>query len=291
MERRGRAKAPAAGTIINALATGTGGAFAIDRYTTATVTLSNNSDVRGTIEGMPDIETTLIERAVARTTERFGDGEGGTISTESEVPIAAGLKSSSAAANAAVIATLDALGREDVSPEAAIECSIAAARDAGVTTTGCAAGAFASMLGGVAIADNTADELLAHSIGGQEAAAHDWAVLAWLPGDRAFSADADVDRCKRVAPMADLAADLALNGAYGQAMTVNGFVFCAALSFPTEPLVEALPHAAGVTLSGTGSSYTAIGNRADLESVKAVWADREGTTWLTAIQTSGTRRN
>ncbi|ESS06902.1 MAG: archaeal shikimate kinase, partial [uncultured archaeon A07HB70] len=105
----GRATALGAGTVLNALATGRGSAFAIDAETTATVELGG-SETTGDVAGDPALDTTLIERCLDLTTSRHGAGEAGHVRTESEVPTAAGLKSSSAAANATVLATLDALG-------------------------------------------------------------------------------------------------------------------------------------------------------------------------------------
>ncbi|PSQ64449.1 MAG: shikimate kinase, partial [Halobacteriales archaeon SW_9_67_24] len=90
---QGRASAPAAGTVINALATGRGAAFAIDRETTATVELGGR-DVTGEIDGAPDADTRLIERCVELVVAEYGDGEGAGVQTESEIPMAAGLKSS-----------------------------------------------------------------------------------------------------------------------------------------------------------------------------------------------------
>ncbi|MFB6178338.1 MAG: shikimate kinase [Halorientalis sp.] len=279
----GRAVASAAGTVLNALATHTGSAFAIDVYTTATVELTDADEVTGTIDGAPDADTRLIECCVELVTERFGDGQGGTVETESDVPMASGLKSSSAAANATVLATLDALDATDeITREDACRLGVEAARDVDVTITGAFDDASASMLGGVTVTDNTTDELLQRD-------EPDWDVLVWTPPERSFSADADVERCEQIAPMAELVADLALDGAYGQAMTVNGLAFCAALGFPTDPLVEAMPHARGVSLSGTGPSFTAIGDRADLERIDELWSQREGTTWLTTTQTDGAR--
>ncbi len=276
------AEAPAAGTVLNALANGYGAAFAIDEPVRATVTLGDGDGVTATVAGEPDADTALVERCVERVVDRFGDGQGATVRTESDVPMAAGLKSSSAAANATVLATLSALD-VDLEPAAAARIGVAAARDAGVTVTGAFDDAAASMLGGVAVTDNAEDELLARG-------SVDWDVLVWTPDEQAFSADADVERCRRLAPVADLVADLALDAEYARAMTVNGFAFAAALEFPAEPLVEALPHAAGVSLSGTGPSYTAVGDRADLEPVRAAWSERDGTTWLTTTRTRGARR-
>jgi len=278
----GEAVALGAGTVLNALATGVGSAFAIDAETTARVDLDGTGEVRGEIAGAPDGDTRLIRRCVERVVDQFGDGQGGHVRTESDVPMAAGLKSSSAAANATVLATLSALDVDDVDREAACRIGVQAARNAGVTVTGAFDDASASMLGGVTVTDNTADDLLAHET-------VDWDVLVWTPPARAFSVDADVERCEQVAPMADLVADLALDGRYGEAMTVNGLAFSAALGFPTDPAVEAMPHADGVSLSGTGPSVVAVGDRDGLEHVRDHWTQREGDTWLTTTRTDGAR--
>ncbi|WP_423751399.1 shikimate kinase [Salinirarus marinus] len=289
MQAQGRAVALGAGTVLNALATGTGSAFAIDAETTATVTLDDTSGVDGDVDGAPEADTRLVERCVELVIEQFGDGEGGHVHTESDVPMAAGLKSSSAAANATVLATFDALGVDvgddsdaAVSRVDACRLGVRAAREAGVTVTGAFDDASASMLGGVTVTDNVDDELRRRD-------ERDWDVLVWTPPERAFSAEAPVDRCERVAPMADLVAELALDGRYGEAMTVNGLAFSAALGFPTDPAVEAMPHVAGVSLSGTGPSVVAVGERSALEQVRNYWNEREGTTWLTTTRTDGAR--
>jgi shikimate kinase len=277
----GTASAPAAGTVLNALATGTGSAFAIDEYVTATVSLNDEASVSGRVAGVDDADTRLVERCVKLVTSRYGDGQGGAVHTESDVPIASGLKSSSAAANATVLATLSALDAADeLSREDAARLGVDAARDVGVTVTGAFDDASASMLGGVTLTDNETDTLIQRE-------QRDWDVLVWTPPAQAFSSDAAVERCRQVAPLADLVADLARDGAYERAMTVNGFAFCAALEFSPEPLVEALPDVAGVSLSGTGPSFTAVGGA--LDPVRERWDRRPGTTLLTTTQSDGAR--
>ncbi|SEP66209.1 shikimate kinase [Natrinema salaciae] len=286
----GRAVAPAAGTVLNALATGTGSAFAIDLETTATVELTDDGAVVGEIAGQPEADATLIERCTAMTiaeyAERAGLDEstvGARVETESEVPMAAGLKSSSAAANATVLATLDALEVADsVERIEACRLGVRAARDAGVTATGAFDDASASMLGGVTVTDNTSDALLVRD-------EIDWQAAVYTPPEQAYSADADVSACERVAPMAALVEELALDGRYGEAMTVNGFAFSAALGFSTDPMIEALPDVTGVSLSGTGPSYVAVGDRNSLEAVRDRWDERDGTTRLLRTRTDGTR--
>jgi shikimate kinase len=301
----GRAAALGAGTVLNALATGTGAAFGLDVETRATVELDPDDDaVEGTIGEDLDGDTALIERCVALATDRWGDDEGGTVRTDSDVPLAAGLKSSSAAANATVLATCDALGLTvgdgagdpttagSASPESTVDVTrleacrlgVRAAREAGVTVTGAFDDATASMLGGVCLTDNGEDRLRARD-------PVDWDVLVWTPPERAYSADADVERCGAVSSMADLVADLADDGRYAEAMTVNGLAFSAALGFDTDPAVEAMPRASGVSLSGTGPSVVAVADAADpdadLDALASVWADRPGTLRRTTTRNDG----
>ena len=310
----GRAAALGAGTVLNALATGSGAAFGIDVETRATVELDPDRDgVAGTITEAPDADTALIERCVELAVDRWGNGEGGTVRTDSDVPLAAGLKSSSAAANATVLATCAALGLTvgdggdsvgdeggsggagagrntgasddpDVTRLDACRLGVRAARDAGVTVTGAFDDATASMLGGVCLTDNTEDRLRARE-------PVDWDVLVWTPPERAFSADADVDRCGDVASMAELVDDLATAGRYTEAMSVNGLAFSAALDFDTDPTVEAMPLASGVSLSGTGPSVVAVATPgdpdADLDALADRWGERPGTLRRTTTRNDG----
>ena len=302
----GRAAALGAGTVLNALATGSGAAFGLDVETRATVELApDRNDVEGTIAEDAAADTALIERCVALATDRWGDGEGGTVRTESDVPLAAGLKSSSAAANATVLATCAALGLTvgdaaetddptaetddptadvDVTRLDACRLGVRAARETGVTVTGAFDDATASMFGGVCLTDNGADELRSRE-------PVDWDVLVWTPPERAYSADADVKRCAAVAPMADLVADLASAGRYTEAMTVNGLAFSAALGFDADPAVEAMSRASGVSLSGTGPSVVAVADPADadadLDALADRWIDRPGTLRRTTTRNDG----
>ncbi len=85
---------------------------------------------------------------------------GGTVRTESEVPMASGLIAP-VRPHATVMATLDALdATERMSREDMARLGVMAARDVGVTVTGAFDDASASMLGGVTVTDNEDDALL-----------------------------------------------------------------------------------------------------------------------------------
>lgn len=265
MTLTGHAYALGAGTIINAIATWKGAAFGIDLKTFADVELSKNErSVRGIIEGMPDGNTTLVERAVELVLEHFGMTLGGTVRTKSEVPLARGLKSSSAAANAAVLATLDAIG-ETMEPLDAVRLGVRAAKDVGVTITGAFDDACASLLGGIVVTDNREMRLV-------KRVERETDVLIFAPEKKAFSAETDVSRSRLITPWVDIAYNLALDGEYERAMTLNGFLYCGALGFDTELLMRALQIGVkGVSLSGTGPAYAALVEKEKVDDLKIAW--------------------
>lgn len=283
MTLEGSAYALGAGTIINAIATWKGAAFGIDLKTYSDVELSRNkAEVRGTIEGMPDGDTSLIEKSVAYVLEHFDIKMGGTVRTRSEVPLASGLKSSSAAANATVLATLDAIG-EEMEPLEAARLGVKAAKDAGVTITGAFDDACASFFGGFVVTDNREVELIKRTEGNSD-------VLIFAPDEQSFSSKTNVSRSELIAPWVDMAYDLCLQEDYEKAMTLNGFLYCNALGFDTEPMMRALEAGIqGVTLSGTGPSYVALMSKKNSASLKKSWADYElsGTLICTKVNNNG----
>lgn len=265
MKFEGHACASGAGTIINAISTWKGAAFGIDLKTFAKVKLSESeAGISGFIEEMPEGNTRLIERCVELSLERFGLELGGTIQTKSEIPLAGGLKSSSAAANASVLATLDAIG-ETLPPLEIVKLGVKAAKEVGVTVTGAFDDACASFFGGIVVTDNRNMELIRRE-------EFDSKVLIFAPARRAFSADTDVKRSRLIAPYVEIAYKLALKGEYEQAMTLNGFLYCGALGFETEHMLRALECGVkGVSLSGTGPSYAALVNSDQIKELKSSW--------------------
>ena len=265
MTLQGNACASGAGTIINAIATWKGAAFGIDLMTFAEVELSEGeSGISGFIEEMPEGDTRLIEQCVEMTLERFGLEMGGTVKTRSEIPLAGGLKSSSAAANASVLATLRAVGKT-LPPLEIVKLGVAAAKKVGVTITGAFDDACASFFGGIVVTDNRKMELLRREEFNSK-------VLIFAPAKKAFSADTDVKRSRLIAPYVEIAYELALKGDYERAMTLNGFLYCGALGFGTEHMLRALELGVkGVSLSGTGPSYAALVRAEQVKELRSAW--------------------
>ncbi len=270
---KGYGKASGAGTIINAIATYKGSAFGIDLWTYAEVELGDDfRGIGGEIEDKSG-DTRLVERCVELVLRKFDLPLRGYVKTKSEVPMGSGLKSSSAAANAAVVATLDALGEEakaEIGALDAIRIGVKAALDVGVSITGAFDDACASLLGGIVITDNKKMELVKRVEKESE-------VLILVPRRQAFTADTDVKRSRLIAPWVNLAYELALTDKFEDAMTLNGFLYCSALSFDPEPMLKALECGVkGVSLSGTGPSFVALVNKESERRLREAWSELEG---------------
>lgn len=265
MTFKGHACAFGAGTIINAIATWKGAAFGIDLKTFAEVRLSESEvGISGSIEETPEEDARLIEHCVELVLEKFGLELGGTVRTRSEVPLAGGLKSSSAAANASILATLRAIGKT-LPPLETVKLGVRAARDAGVTVTGAFDDACASFLGGIVVTDNRKMELIRR----EEIESK---VFIFAPDRKAFSVETDIKRSQLIAPYVEVAYDLALKGDYERAMTLNGFLYCGALGFDMEYMLKALECGVkGVSLSGTGPSYVALVKNEQTKELKSAW--------------------
>ncbi|MDD1727240.1 MAG: shikimate kinase [Methanothrix sp.] len=257
----GCGRAGGAATILNAVANWKGSAFGIGLMTYAQVELDHTGTIRGDV---PGLDTRLIETCVAMVLERLGYSYGAVVRTKSDIPVASGLKSSSTAANATVLATLDAL-QEDMDPIEAAKIGVAAARKAGVTITGALDDALASMLGGVVVTDNREMMLMKRE-------EFDTPVVILSPDRKLFSGETSVSRSRLISPVADVVYDLAMRGDYGRAMTINGLAYCAALGLSAEPMLLALQAGArGASLSGTGPSYAAIIDESKVEELEAAW--------------------
>ncbi len=251
------ATAHGAGTIIAAFATGRGAAFGIDLSTTATVSLDGSGEVKGVIKGQPDESTLLVECCARRVFSRHGVDYGAAIETESTVPVARGLKSSSTAANA-VVAALDAALREDgIATNACgldlVALGIDAAFDAGVTVTGAFDDATASYFGGVSVTDNGARTVEARY------EADELSVYLHVPPEKSYSGSVDVAKLKAFACDVDLLWREARDGCWHAPLTLNGLLHACYFGYDTAPAFDALDAGAlAAGLSGKGPATLAV---------------------------------
>ena len=254
MNRTGKGVSHGAATIVNAIATGKGAAFGIDLKTWAEVELNDSSYVDVKIEGFKEEPTKLVENCFRSVVAKLAPGEdlGARITTRSEIPVSKGLKSSSAAANAVILATLDAL-EETIEPLYSIRLGTKCAIEAGVSVTGAFDDACASWLGGAVVTDNRKNELLK-----REPMDPTLKAVIHVPPFQIRKAGLPRERISVVSDMAEMAFQLALNGDYLKAMKLNGMCYASALKVDQDIAFKALELGArSAGLSGTGPA-TAI---------------------------------
>jgi shikimate kinase len=271
---KGTAIAHGAATIVNAIALGKGAAFGVDLWTKAEVKITDEAGIiRAEIASDPKESTLLIEKTVARILQRFSleKSFGAKIKTQSNIPIARGLKSSSVAANATALATIAAL-KKTLDDLEIVKLGVEAAFDAKVTVTGAFDDACASYFGGIVITDNLSREIIK-----QLPLPEDLEVLFHVPSQKAYTADSNVGRLKTVKPLVEIALDRALEGKVWEALTLNGLIYSSASNFNTAIAIDAL--AAGAVaagLCGKGPAVTAVVSKDKVDSVKAALQRYEG---------------
>lgn len=273
---RGKAEAISHGaaTIINAIATGKGAAIGVDLWTKASVAITEDpGTVNVKILSDSSENPVLAQKTVMSVLNHFGLEKrfGAEVETQSNIPVARGMKSSSAAANAIALATTAALERslDDVD---VVKLGVDAALEANVTITGAFDDACASYFGGIVITDNLERKIIKR-FELPEAPA----VLFYVPPKKTYTAETDVKRMKDMAPVVKVAYNEALNGNYWAALTMNGLIYSLVLGYSLSPAIDAINAGAYASgLSGTGPAVTAIIPEDKIDTLKDVWGSREG---------------
>jgi len=271
MSERGEAFAYGAVTIVNALATGKGAAFGIDLWTQAKVELTDDGAIETTILDGEGENTLLVEKCVRAVLNRFEGGTlGANVCTQSNIPIARGLKSSSVAGNAVVLATLAALNKR-MDPNDILKLVVDASLEAKVSVTGAFDDASASLYGNVVVTDNTARKVL------RTFSVEDYCVLLLVPPEKRYTKEVDMARIKAVARQVDIAHKEALEGNYWSAMTLNGLIYSHVLGLGTDVIIESLEAGAlAAGISGKGPTYAFVTNEKTKERVLNLLREHEG---------------
>ncbi|MBS7654584.1 MAG: shikimate kinase [Candidatus Bathyarchaeia archaeon] len=277
----GRSVAYGAVTIINAISCGLGAALSVGLKTEARVKLTSEpGNIEGKILSDPSESPILIDKVVRRVLKHFDleDQHGAYVETQSNIPIARGLKSSSAAANAITLAAISALG-EEVDDLSLINIGVDASIEAGVTVTGAFDDACASYFGNIVVTDNYERKILKRF-----QPEGDYAILIHVPPKKAYTSKSDVNRMKIIADEVKALHKMALKGDYWSAMTLNGLLYSAALGYDINIALDALAEGAvAAGLSGKGPAVASIVPRENIDRVRDVWGKYEGDVIETCI--------
>ena len=279
-------RSPGSATIINAIATGFGSAFGIGLDIKCEAKSVNNSI---TCSNDVDADNTLMELCVKKVFNHYGIDEnefGIDLKTESSLPMASGLSSSSASSNAIVKVTSSIISEEfDLKPLDDLEIvnmAIDASLDAGVTITGSFDDATASYFGGVVVTDNRNREFIIK----EEMEEHP--ILVYMPNFYSKSGDSNPERMKLLSPLVETAFGFAKNRDYFKALNLNGLIYSATLGFDSSIAVDALEAGAIASgLSGTGSSFVAVVSDESVDDVKESWSKYEGNVLQTKTDNKG----
>lgn len=257
----GRAGCRGAATIVNAIPTGRGAAFGITLEVDAEVELMTEG---GTVVDGPSEGTGLVRGCVDSVLRAKGSSaQGARVRICSDIPISRGLKSSSAASNAVVLATARAAGAA-ADDMWVISTAIDESLRAGVTVTGAFDDAAACYFGGAVVTDNHRRRVLSRGRIDPRLS-----VIIHVPEGRTPKsavkgldfgpARADAERALR----------LAMAGEYSKAMEVNSRACSKVLGLSEE--VAELARANGAVaagLTGTGPATVVLSKRGDEERLK-----------------------
>lgn len=279
-------KCPGSATIINAIATGFGSAFGIGLNIKCRA-----KSIDSTIKCFNDVgaSTDLMDLCVKKVFDKYGISEddfGLEIKTESTLPMASGLSSSSASSNAIVAVSSKIISEEfNLAPLSDLEIinlAIDASIEAGVTITGSFDDATASYFGGVVVTDNKNREFIIKE------KMDDYKILVYMPNFIAKSGDSDVNRMRVLAPLVETAFDFAKNKNYFKALNLNGLIYASTLGFDSAIAIDALQSGAIASgLSGTGSSFVAVCEDNAIDDVKDAWSNLEGRVIETKVDNEG----
>jgi shikimate kinase len=278
-------RSPGSATVINAISTGSGSAFGIKLYVTAEVELTS-SKVECTSERT--VNPKLMEICVNKVINHYRVDTGVKVHTDSTLPVASGLSSSSATSNAVVMATsaliAEEFGLEPMNDLEILNTAIDASLEAGVTITGAFDDASASYFGGLTITNNVERKII------QRKDMEKQNILIYMPDRKSLTAQSNVERMKLLSPWVDMAYQKAVQGDVYEALTLNGILYCAALGFDPNIALDALDAGALASgLSGTGPSFVAVVNDECQDRVHEALNNYPGRVIATQVDNNGTR--
>ncbi len=270
-------------TVVNAMATGKGAALGIQLWTKARVTLTDDPGriqvrILGGTDALRESTSLICTTAKMILNDYAATKYGAVVETESNIPIAVGLKSSSAASNAVAAATLAALGRQ-IDGIKIVRLGVRSSLRARVTLTGAFDDACACYFGGLVVTDNRTCKVLRRFR--PRRGNH---VLLYVPRSKKYSGDIRKGSFKRIGRFVDLAHQEALRNNYLLSLTLNGIAYSSALGYDLSPVNDALDAGAvAAGLSGKGPAIAAIVPDQKVEHVISAWKYYPGRIIETAV--------
>ncbi|MDA4129924.1 MAG: shikimate kinase [Thaumarchaeota archaeon] len=250
-------------SVVSALTTGKGATIGINIPCSVSVTLTTgkknlHSQIQVT-NGFADphhLIETCVNYSLKSAGRKLSDSEGVFVKIDSQIPVAQGLKSSSAISVAVVAAMMKMLGQV-MQPLEILKISCKASIASGASLTGAFDDAAACLLGGMVLSDNLKFRLLEHVRISPDIGSHA-AILVPAQGTK-FTSSIDRNVYRKFRKESEEAFRFAASGETAQAMLLNSIIQCVALSYSIRPVLSALSEGASASgISGKGPAVSAL---------------------------------
>jgi shikimate kinase len=252
---RGVGRSSAAISVLNAIPTGIGCAHGVRLYTAVTVELEERDATRVEVEPASSA-TPVVVGALAGALAHFRPGLhfSAHLQVDSEIPVAKGLKSSSAVATATIQAVAKALDREPPAVEVAAWAA-QVSRAAGVSATGAFDDALAGLVPGFVLTDNRTGHLLSRRPSDPA-----WTAVLHVPQNSHPPSPSFQAAFRQSKAEGDAAAEAARLGAWADAMDRNTRLVERVMGYDYQELRAATRAAGAVasSVSGLGPAFVSL---------------------------------
>jgi shikimate kinase len=256
-----KAKAYAAGTILNALALFKGSAFGIELITEVRIEVEDGVGECMVVVNGREIKSNVTERLM----RQFG--KKGYVEVTSEIPSGSGLGSSSAYVNALICALLKENG-ENLDARTILSMNSRISLETGISYTGAFDDAAASLLGGFVVSDNRKLKL------------YRWDTGKYVESMTAAILIPEFDRkevnWRKIREESNKLEEVLpelLNGKYCNVMRKNTEFYCRILGYPLNIAEKGWRESICCGLSGNGPCYVAFGAREDIKKIEEIWGE------------------
>ena len=261
--KRAVAESRSAITVVSAFATGKGVTIGIDLPCRVTAEIIPRAEYYSKILVKSAVQDPhrLIERCVDNSLKALrveaNSDELILISVDSEIPSAAGLKSSSALSVAVVKAIFGLFSRSTVkSSEEILRISCRSSIQSGASLTGAFDDAAAGLLGGLVFSDNTKFRLLRHQSLNTEFGSR---VKLFVPSYQKLTSSLKLSEYHEYKKLAQDALRFARKGIIVQAMLINSMIHSLIHRYSMQPIVSSIDEGASASgVSGKGPAVAAI---------------------------------
>jgi shikimate kinase len=253
-------------SVLNAIGSGLGGAIGIDirsrvRATLRFVKSKDHKNLRVRNTGAAKDQHGLIPKCVKYVLNyldlRIPEENEIVVEVDSDIPVAVGLKSSSAVSSAVIAAVSKLLSGKDLEAKTVLELSCKASIDSHVSVTGAFDDAVSCFLGGLVLTNNRTFSVLRHARFPSNLGSY--AIVRIPRRVKVYTSSVRKEIYSPFRKSAEDAFRLAIQRNISGAMMLNSLIQCSALGYSFDPVMTSILEGATCAgVSGKGPAIAAI---------------------------------